>query len=120
MEKYLREIRTKLAEEDLEPELEGLRDEQQLLGPLVDVLTMFCSAPRFFRCLNWLGRPKPYGLPSLVGFERLFRADARGEFGRGTYRQIKTGAGFKLKNKNGPFSSVSTSTIARVGSFFQL
>merc|ERR1719174_2717330 len=37
--------------------------------------------------------------------------------GRGTYRQIKTGAGFKLKNKNGPFSSVSTATIARVGSF---
>ena len=27
--------------------------------------------------------------------------------GWGTYRQIKTGAGFKLKNKNGPFSAVS-------------
>ena len=40
--------------------------------------------------------------------------------GRGTFRQIKTGAGFKLKNKNGPFSSVSTATIARVGSFFSI
>ena len=40
--------------------------------------------------------------------------------GRGTYTQIKTGAGFKLKNKNGPFSSVSTATIARVGSFFSI
>ena len=40
--------------------------------------------------------------------------------GWGTYRQIKTGAGFKLKNKNGPFSSIWTATIARVGSFFSI
>ena len=38
-------------------------------------------------------------------------------WGRGTYRQIKTGAGFKLKNKNGPFSAVWTATIARLASF---
>ena len=40
--------------------------------------------------------------------------------GRGTYRQIKTGTGFKLKNKNGPFSSVWTATIARIGAFFSI
>ena len=32
--------------------------------------------------------------------------------GWGTYRQIKIGAGFKLKNKNGPFSAVSKLNFA--------
>ena len=36
--------------------------------------------------------------------------------GRGTSTQIKTGTGFKSENKNCPFSSVSTATIARAGS----
>ena len=43
-----------------------------------------------------------------------------GPAGRGTYTQIKTGAGCKIKNKNGPFSSVSTATIAGLGSFFSI
>ena len=40
--------------------------------------------------------------------------------GWGTYRQIQIGAGFKLKNKNGPFSAVSTPLIGRVGAFFNI
>ena len=39
--------------------------------------------------------------------DRLLR-----DLGWGTYRQIKTGAGFKLKNKNGPFSAVSEPNVA--------
>ena len=37
---------------------------------------------------------------------------AGGLQGWGTYRQIKTGAGFKLKNKNVPFSAVSGPNFA--------
>ena len=33
-------------------------------------------------------------------------------FGWGTYRQIKTGARFKLEHKNGPFSAVSKPKFA--------
>lgn len=40
--------------------------------------------------------------------------------GLGTYMKIKFGAGFKLENKNGPFSAVSTPPIASVGTFFSL
>ena len=49
---------------------------------------------------------------SLVHWDPAFQ-----QKGWGTYRQIKTGAGSKLNDKNGPFFSVSTATIARVGSF---
>ena len=35
-------------------------------------------------------------------------------------RKLKAWAGLKLEDKNGPFSSVSTSPIARVGAFFSI